>query len=105
MIYEGKFARIKSNNKGQAFSSSLAFRTPIDTTAGNYSLSMYTLINCGIDECAFIAKDKITVKIKDGENGEFTELDTLANRSVDDRWYRENFIFNVRNDKIWVKYL
>jgi hypothetical protein len=93
--------RIKSNLNGDAFSSSLEFKQPIQTTPGKYSLSMYTLINCGVVGCEQ-AGDSISVKIKDGEDGDFKEVHKVNGRSLDDRWNKENFGFNVENHKIFV---
>jgi hypothetical protein len=63
---------------------------------------MYTLINCGSLECAADAQDKISVMIKDGDDGAFTEVFNISMRSIDDRWYNQIFNFMVRKNKVWV---
>ena len=65
---------------------------------------MYTLVNCGSPGCATSARDTISVKIKDGDNGNFTEILNISARSIDDRWTNQKLIFTVRNDKIWVSF-
>jgi hypothetical protein len=94
--------RVKSNSRGEAFSSVLDFKQPIHTTPGEYSLSMYTLINCGVVGCQQ-AGDSISVKVKDGDDGDFKEVYNVTGRSLDDRWHNENFSFDVENDKIYVR--
>jgi hypothetical protein len=93
--------RVKSNSRGEAFSSSLEFKQLVHTTPGKYSMSMYTLINCGVVGCGQ-AGDSISVKIKDGEDGEFKEVHKVNGRSLDDRWNKEHFGFNVKNEEIYV---
>ena len=94
--------RIKSNNRGEPFSSSLSFRYPIKTKPGNYSLSMYTLINCGSIDCDE-AEDTISVKVKDGDNGEFVEIYHTTGRSIDNKWINSFLYFTVRTNKLSVK--
>ena len=59
------------------------------------------MINCGSVGCD-AAKDTISVKLKDGELGEFTEIININNRALDDRWNNDVLQFEVKNDKIWV---
>ena len=102
--FKGKFIRVRSNTRGGAFTSSLQFRSSIKTQPGNYTISMYTMINCGSVGCE-AAKDTISVKIKDGELGEFTEIININDRFLDDRWNNDVLQFEVKSDKIWVIYL
>ena len=96
--------RVRSNGRGEAFTSSLQFRSPIKTQPGIYTISMYTMINCGSVGCE-AAKDTISVKIKDGELGEFTEIININNRALDERWNNDLLQFEVKNEKIWVFFL
>lgn len=94
--------RVRSNNRGEAFSSSIEFLSAVRTIPGlRYSLSLYTLINCGSVEC-ISAKDRISIKISDGDNGIYREIYSISGRSNDDRWHNEYFTFDVRFDKIRV---
>ena len=101
-MIEGNFLRVK-NTRGDAFSYPLEFLSGVRTIPGlRYSLSMYTLINCGSNEC-IAARDRISVKISDGDNGVYREIYSISGRSNDDRWYNSHFTFDVRSDKIKVK--
>jgi hypothetical protein len=91
------------NRRGNAFSFPLEFLSGVRTTPGSrYSLSMYTLINCGSNECS-AARDRISVKVRDRNNGEYREIYSVSGRSHDDRWYNSFFTFDVRSDAINVK--
>jgi hypothetical protein len=91
------------NRRGNAFSFPLEFLSGVLTTPGSrYSLSMYTLINCGSNDC-LAARDRISVKIRDGNNAEYREIYSISGRSNDDRWYNSYFTFDVRSDTIKVK--
>jgi hypothetical protein len=98
---KGKFLRIKNNNKGQAFSSSLEFKTPIESTQGNYTIKMSTLINCGSAVCG-TAGDKISIKIKDGDSEDFKEVKTIEGRFMDEEWKQDEIIFSILNHKFYV---
>jgi hypothetical protein len=65
---------------------------------------MFTLINCGSVACA-AAGDKISVKIRDGDSGDFNVVKTIEGRFKDDKWSNDYFSFDVLNDKIWVLFL
>ena len=103
LIIKGRFLRVRSSNTGHAFNSSIEFLSPVKTIPGaKYSLSMHALINCGEIGCEE-AKDKISVKIKHGDNGEFFEEYNVTGRSLDDRWYNQYFVFVAKSDLIRVK--
>ena len=96
--------RIKSNNRGDAFSSSLIFKSAVRTTPGvKYDLSMYTLINCGSAECNNATQDKISVKIQQGDNENFNEILLINGRSIDNRWNNHYLIIEATSDKVRVR--
>jgi hypothetical protein len=61
---------------------------------------MSTLINCGSEACA-AAGDKISVKIKDGDSGDFREVKTIE-RFNDEQWKQDKISFDISNDKFYV---
>ena len=65
-------------------------------------MSMYTLINCGSIDCDE-AEDTISVKVKDGDNGEFVEIYHTTGRSIDNKWINSFLYFTVRTNKLSVK--
>ena len=81
------------------FNSTLEFlQKIIITNPGQYGLSLYSLINCGQEGC----EDSISIKIKDGENGEFEEVYRINRNARDERWEKSIFYFNVKNNAILV---
>ena len=62
---------------------------------------MVTLINCGSAACE-AAGDKISIKIKDGENGDYKEVKVIEGRFIDDKWNSDEISFEILNDKFWV---
>ena len=65
-----------------------------------YSLRMYTLINklgCGI------AQDKISVQIKEGQNGVHREIYLVEDRIHDDRWNQELVTYVATSNIVSVK--
>ncbi len=94
--------RIKSNNRGDTFKSSLTFKSAVQTTPGvKYVLSMYTMINCGSNECATEAQDSISVKIKQGDD-DFNEVFLIERRSIDSNWVNHYLIIEAISNKIRV---
>jgi hypothetical protein len=98
----GQFLRIKSNPGGDAFNSSLEFKRKIVAQIpGEYGVSFYFLINCGQVGCEN-AGDAISIKIKDGIDGEFKEVDKITGRSNDDRWEKRELSFHIKTDSFFV---
>jgi hypothetical protein len=98
----GQFLRIISNPGGDAFNSSLEFKRKIVAEIpGEYGLSFYFLINCGQVGCEN-AGDAISIKVKDGINGEFKEVYKITGRSNDDRWENRKFSFSIKTDSFFV---
>ncbi len=94
--------RVRTGGKGEAFSLSFNFDKAIDVIPGKHSMSMYTLINCakiGCDE----AQDSVSVKVKDGDDGEFKEVFKIIGRNRDDQWKKVQFLFNAMKDKVYVR--
>ena len=103
--FTGEFLRVRTNAQGGAFYSIVDFDTPFVTKAkSNYTLSMYTLINCPKIGCQ-AAKDKISVQIKEGVNGFYRELYVVQGRVRDDRWNMEQIDFVATSDRIHVGHL
>ena len=76
------------------------FDTPFITKPNtNYTLSMYTLVNCPNLGCN-LANDRISVQIKEGTNGFYREVYVVKERSRDDRWIRDQFDFVASKDRL-----
>jgi hypothetical protein len=100
--FSGEFLRIRTNSLGEAFKITVDFDSPILTRPfSNYSLSMYTLINCPKEGCEE-AQDKISVQIKEGVNGVYKEVILIKGRVRDDRWKRDSFDFIATKDRVYV---
>jgi hypothetical protein len=61
---------------------------------------MSTLINCGSAQCE-AAGDKILVKIKDGDSGDFKEVKTIEG-FMDEEWKHGEITFDILNEKFYV---
>jgi hypothetical protein len=96
--------RIKSHSKGEAFNVTIDFKTAIVTIPGyKYGIKMFTLINCAKIGCEE-AKDSISVKIKDGDNGQYNEVYNINGRTRDVKWNMENFNITATQNKIHVRF-
>ena len=62
---------------------------------------MFTLVNCPLAECA-AARDRISVQVKDGLNGDYKEVYLVEGRVRDDRWFQEQFKFTAADDLVYV---
>ena len=60
------------------------------------------MINCGSIDCDK-AEDTISVKVKDGDNGESVEIYHTTGRSIDNKWINSFLYFTVRTNKLSVK--
>ena len=79
----------------------LNFDSPFITKPkSNYTLTMFTLVNCGKLQCS-TSQDTISVQIKEGVNGVFKEIYTVK-RNQDDRWRRERVDFIASQDRVYV---
>ena len=67
----------------------------------NYSLSMYTLINCPKAGCE-TAQDTISVQIKEGVSGVYKEVVLIKGRVRDDQWKKDSFDFIASKDRVYV---
>ncbi len=95
--------RLRTNTQGDAFTLPVDFDTPIVTVPGvKYTLSMFTLINCQKVGCE-AAKDKISVQIKEGLFGEFTEVYSVSGRSRDTKWIKDSLNFIATNTRVYVR--
>lgn len=65
-----------------------------------YYVSMYTLMNCQAVGCE-AAGDAISVKVKDGDIGNYREIYRVS-RAHDDRWIKESFSFAAIQTKTFV---
>ena len=63
---------------------------------------MYTLINCQKVGCE-AAKDKISVQIKEGINGEFTEVYLVSGRNRDNKWVKDGLNFIAASNRVYVR--
>jgi hypothetical protein len=63
---------------------------------------MFTLINCPSAACA-AARDKISVQIKEGFNGDYREVYLVEGRVRDDRWIQEKFKFIAADNLVYVR--
>ena len=94
--------RVQTNTLGQAFSLSLDFLNSISTIPGTkYIVSFFSLINCPKADC-YLAKDIISVRIKQGSNGVFTEVYRIAGRTQDNRWIQDSFTLIANADRVYV---
>ena len=99
---KGEFLRVRTNLKGEAFNAIVDFDTPFATKAkSNYTLSMYTLVNCPKTGCQ-AAQDKISVQIKEGINGVYREVYVVQGRVHDDRWKMDKLDFIASSDRTYV---
>ena len=79
------------------------FNQPITTTAGKkYTVSLYSLVNCGNTRCSR-AIDSLTIQIKDGDNGVFQNVYTIANHTVDSHWYYYSIDYTAISSSIFVR--
>ena len=92
--------RVKSRSTGEAFNVSIGFNKPIITIPGQYNISIYTLINCGKAGCEN-AQDTLSIKVKDGENGDFNEQYSIRGSS-DEKWLQNTFLVTVTQNRIYV---
>ena len=93
---------MRTNPKGEAFNAIVDFDTPFATKAkSNYTLSMYTLVNCPKTTC-IAAKDKISVQIKEGLSGVYREVYSIQGRAHDDRWNMNKLDLIASSDRIYV---
>ena len=94
--------RVRSNPQGDAFSLTVDFDAPFITRLkNNYTLSMYTLINCQKLSCGF-AQDSISVQIKEGVNGNYREIYAIKGRERDDRWVLSKLDFVASQNLLYV---
>ena len=83
----------------------LEFKQKIEALRpGTYGLSFFTLINCGTSECS-AADDMISVKVKDGIDGEFREVYNISERSSDTRWENHEIDFQIEHETFFVSKL
>ena len=98
----GNFLRITIRNSPAAFKSYFEFTSAIQSRHGFYILKMFTVINCEDPSCE-AAKHAIAVLIKDGGDGAFTEVCSVSDRLLDEKWYElENCIFLITEQEFWV---
>jgi hypothetical protein len=96
--------RVRSNSQGSAFSLSVDFDSPFITRVkSNYTLSLYTLVNCPKVGCES-AQDSISVQIKEGVTGNFREIYVIKGRVRDDRWIMSKIDFVASQSVLNVYY-
>ena len=95
---------MKVDSDGEAFNATFEYEDPISVKPGIYTMSLYTLVNCGIIECE-TAGDMISVYIKDGDVGTFNSTFNITGRCRDEYWIKNYFNFAVQYDKIWVSFM
>ena len=94
--------RVRSHSRGEPFNLTLNFYSPVETQPGKkYKLSLYSLINCAKVECAQ-ANDKLTVYIKEGNDGVLKEVLTISGRSLDEKWSKDTISIVATKDKLFV---
>jgi hypothetical protein len=99
----GEFVRVRSHTQGEAFNLTLDFDTSISTVPGfKYFASVYTLISCPKVGCES-SKDSVSVKLKDGVNGNYREVYSVNNRINDMRWIKESFNFTATQNRTYVR--
>ncbi len=101
IIFSGRFIRVKSASRGEVFSLSFNFDRPITTIPGKYNMSFYSMFNCPKIGCED-GQDTISIKIKDGVDGIYTEVYKITNRTKDLQWNKEQFSFNLNYTKAYV---
>ena len=62
---------------------------------------MFTLVNCPKSGCE-IAKDSISVQIKEGANGIYKEIYLISGRVRDYKWNQELFSFTASQNLLSV---
>ena len=96
--------RIRTNSQGSAFSLAVDFDSPFITRPkSNYTLSLYTLVNCPKLGCE-LAQDSISVQIKEGVNGNYREIFVIKGRVRDDRWIMSKLDFSATQSILNVYY-
>ncbi len=94
--------RVRSNPQGDAFSLIVDFDAPFITRLkNNYTLSMYTLVNCPRENCG-LAQDSISVQIKEGVNGLYKEIYSIKGRERDERWIMSKIDFVASQNLLYV---
>jgi hypothetical protein len=101
-LLEGEFLRVRTNSQGDSFKMVVNFDTPFITKQNsNYTLSMYTLVNCPLIGCES-ANDTISVQVKEGINGVYKEVYVVKGRVRDDRWKMDKLDFIASQDRLYV---
>lgn len=97
--------RVRTNPQGEAYSLIVDFDTPFITRPkNNYTLSMYTLVNCPKVGCES-AQDTISVQIKEGVSGMYKEIYVVKGRVRDDRWKMEKLNFVASQSVLYVGFI
>lgn len=100
---EGHLVRVGSNARGESFTASLLFNNSISIAKpGYYSVSFFTFFYCTKVGCEN-AKDKISLKIKDGSSSEFLSVGEDISRVKDNQWVQVSRNFEVTQNQIEVR--
>ena len=101
---KGEFVRVKTNRNGQSFSLNADFLNSIITVPSvKYYTSFFTLFNCPKVGCD-LAQDIISVRFKEGINGEFKEVYRIVGKDHDDRWTKSAFTYIATQDRLYVSF-
>ena len=93
---------MRTDGLGDAFTSNFDFTNSISTTPGNHSLSMYTIIDCALDGCE-AAQDTISIQVKDGLSGTYTEVAKVTSNGKDKQWIKiETGNFKLTQNRAFV---